>query len=249
MQDDQVKYLSIAEFTHNNAIANTIGMSPFFANKGFYPRMSFLSLVEPGPSARERTQAAKANNIADKMASVLEYIREQAALSRKHMTDQANRHRSEVSYEVGDMVFLSSRNIITARPSKKLDDKMLGPFKIAAKIGYSYHLELLASMRIHNVFYLSLLRKAATDPLPGQRVAPPGPIVVNEEEEQELDDILDARQTGRNRRLQFRVRWKNEERPNRQWYNADGNEFGNAADLVTDFYQRYPNKPGNPNRQ
>ena len=90
------------------------------------------------------------------------------------------------------MVFLLSKNITTARPSKKLDDKMLGLFKITAKIGSSYRLELLASIWIYNVFYLSFLRKAATDPLPGQRVAPLGPIVVNEEEEWELDDILNT---------------------------------------------------------
>ena len=103
-----------------------------------------------------------------------------------------------------------------ARLSKKLDNKMLRLFKITAKIGSSYHLKLPVSIRIYNIFYLSLLRKAATDPLPGQRVAPPGPIVVNEEEEWELDDILDTRQTGKNRRLQFRVRWKDKERPDWQ---------------------------------
>ena len=182
------------------------------------------------------------------MGDILEFIKEQSTLSRRRMTEQANRQRSEVAYEVRDLVFLSSKNITTARPSKKLDDKMLGLFKITAKIGSSYRLELPASMRIHNVFHPSLLRKAATDPLPGQRVVPPGPVVVNEEEEWELDDILDARQIGRNRRLQFRVRWKDEERPDRQWYNADGNEFENAADLVADFYRRHPEKPGRPDR-
>ena len=248
MQDDWVRWLPIAEFADNNAVTNATGMSPFFANKGFHPRMSFSPPVDPGPSARERIQAAKANSIADKMGDILEFMKEQSTLSRRRMTEQANRQRSEVAYEVGDLVFLSSKNITTARPSKKLDDKMLGPFKITAKIGSSYRLELPASMRIHNVFHPSLLRKAATDPLPGQRVAPPGPVVVNEEEEWELDDILDARQIGRNRRLQFRVRWKDEERPDRQWYNADGNEFENAADLVADFYRRHPEKPGRPDR-
>ena len=64
------------------------------------------------------------------------------------------------------MVFLSSRNITTARLSKKLDDKILGPFKVVEKVGYLYRLELLVSIRIYNIFYPSLLRKAASDPLP-----------------------------------------------------------------------------------
>ena len=44
----------------------------------------------------------------------------------------------------------------------------------------------------------SLLRRSANDPLPGQRPVPPGPVVVDDNEEREIDDILDARRTGRN---------------------------------------------------
>ena len=113
------------------------------------------------------------------------------------------------------MVFLSSRNISTERPSRKLDDKMLGPFRVLDKVGSSYRLELPASMQIHNVFHPSLLRKAATDPLPGQQTEPPRPVTVDGQEEWEIDDILDARLFGRNRRLQFRVRWKDEQQPDR----------------------------------
>ena len=127
------------------------------------------------------------------------------------MTDQANRKRSDAAYDRGDMVFLSSRNISTERPSRKLDDKMLGPFRVSDKVGSSYRLELPSSMRIHDVFHPSLLRKAAIDPLPGQQTEPPRPVVVDDQEEWEIDDILDARLSGRNRRLQFRVRWKNEQ--------------------------------------
>lgn len=58
--------------------------------------------------------------------------------ARVTMKEQANKHRKEMIYKVGDMVFLDSRNITTSRLSKKLDDKMLGPFKILAEIGHAY---------------------------------------------------------------------------------------------------------------
>ena len=244
MQDDWVRLLPIAEFADNNSIASTTGVTPFFANKGFHPRMSFSPPADAGSTARERIQYAKANDIADHMTRVLDFITKQSVVSRRRITDQANRKRSDIIYDEGDMVFLSSRNISTERPSRKLDDKMLGPFRVLDKVGSSYRLELPASMQIHNVFHPSLLRKAATDPLPGQQTEPPRPVTVDGQEEWEIDDILDARLFGRNRRLQFRVRWKDEQQPDRQWYYADGDEFGNAQDIVDDFYARYPNKPG-----
>ena len=56
-------------------------------------------------------------------------------------------------------------------------------------------------MRIYDVFHPSLLRKAAEDPLPGQMNKPPQPIVVDDKDEWEVEDILDLRLFGRGKRL------------------------------------------------
>ena len=79
------------------------------------------------------------------------------------MIKSANK-RKEVTYNLEDMVFLSNRNIKTTRPSKKLDDKILGPFKVLKAVGASYRLQLPTTMRIHDVFHPSLLRKASEGP-------------------------------------------------------------------------------------
>ncbi len=42
-QDDWVDWLLLAEFAGNDAVSETTGVSPFFANYGFNPRMG----VEP----------------------------------------------------------------------------------------------------------------------------------------------------------------------------------------------------------
>jgi hypothetical protein len=85
---------------------------------------------------------------------------------RETIIKSVNKKRKEVVYNPRDLIFLFSRNIKTARPSKKLNNKMLGPFKILKTVRTSYRLQLPTIMRIHDVFYPSLLRKAAEDPLP-----------------------------------------------------------------------------------
>ena len=244
MQDDWVDCLPMAEFADNNAFSATTGLTPFFANKGFHPRMGFSPDPTAYLSTRERLLAAKAEDITDAMKNTLELMINNAKKARKAMTAQANKHRKEVTYKEGDMVFLSSRNIKTARPADKLEDKMLGPFRIKKVMGSAYQLDLPVTMKIHDVFHPSLLRKDPGDPLPNQIQEPPGPIIVDGEKEWELDDILNSRRTGRGRRLQYQVKWKDDPKRDQTWYNADGGEFDHSADLIGDFHRRYPEKPG-----
>jgi hypothetical protein len=69
----------------------------------------------------------------------------------------ANKKRKKAVYNPGDLIFLFSRNIKIIRPSKKLNNKILGPFKILKVIKTSYRLQLPTTIRIYDVFYPSLL--------------------------------------------------------------------------------------------
>ena len=138
---------------------------------------------------------------------------------------------------------MDRRYIKTARPSDKLDDKKLGPFKVIAKRGTSYELELLSTMRIHSVFHSWLLRKDPQDPLPGQTNEPPGPIVLGDNLEWEVDEILDSRTKGRAKRLQYRVKWAGWPH-DRAWYYVDDGQFSNAVDVVNEYHRLQSSKPG-----
>ncbi len=130
-------------------------------------------------SAKERTFTGWANDISDRMKDILEFMTDKAKLACETMAKQADRNGSDVTYGVGNMVRLSSRNKMTKRPFRKLNNKKLGPYRVLAKVGHSYKLDLPSSIRIENVFHPSRLRLAATDPLPGQANAPLPPVVVN----------------------------------------------------------------------
>jgi len=204
MQNDWFKWLFMVEFVDNNALSSATSLTPFFMNKSFHPRMSFDPDIIEYESTRERLQTARTEDISDHMNKTLTFAREALAKTREQMVNQANKHRKKVNYKTESKMFLNGRNIVTARPSKKLNDKMLGPFQITDPVGSSYKLELPETMRIHDVFHSGLLRPAVDDPLPGQKNEPPGPIVVNDEDEWEIDDILDSRRY--RRRLQYRVK-------------------------------------------
>ena len=182
-------------------------MSSFFANKGFHPRMSFDPDDTAYTSTRERLLATKAEDIIDTMKNVLEFVRRNATLARTRMTAQVDKHRKSITYDINDFVFLDRRYIKIARSSDKLDDKKLGPFKVIAKRGTSYELELLSTMRIHSVFHSWLLRKDPQDSLLEQTNESSGPIVLGDNLKWEVDEILNSRTKGRVKRLQYKVKW------------------------------------------
>lgn len=102
------------------------------------------------------------------------------------------------------------------RPSKKLSEKYLGPFRISEVIGpVTCRLDLPPSMKIHNVFHTSLLRAAATDPFPSQHTTKPVHVRLEPERsggrEWMIEKILSSRIT-KNRqgktRLEYHVKWR-----------------------------------------
>ena len=52
-------------------------------------------------------------------------------------TAHDKRARKSIEYNKGDEVYLKATNVKTDRPSKKLDDKRHGPFRVIQKIGES----------------------------------------------------------------------------------------------------------------
>ena len=71
------------------------------------------------------------------------------------MSKYYDKKRSKLQeYKLGDMVWLEAMNITTDQPSKKLDEKRWGPFKVISKIGASlYKLDLPRTWKqVHNVF-------------------------------------------------------------------------------------------------
>ena len=68
------------------------------------------------------------------------------------------KRRNPQRLKVGDNMWLENKNIQSNQPSKKLDNKRYGPFKISKDIGSEvFQLELPEEWMIHNIFNEDLL--------------------------------------------------------------------------------------------
>jgi len=198
--------LPTAEFAINNSYHESIGTTPFRLNNGRDPRLPLslpLTQTSPVPSAAQ---------FADRMQEGLESAKKCLAAAQARQKRYYDKCHREVSFTTGEQVLLRSKNIHmrTAqgrRSTPKLLPKWLGPFTVDKPVGaVSYKLDLPASMKIHPVFHVSLLKPYLSD----GRVQPPGPILVDGEAYFTIERVLDHRVNKRRRhaaQIEYLVKW------------------------------------------
>jgi hypothetical protein len=177
-QDDWSDWLPLAEFAYNNARQESTKMTPFFANYGYNPR--FISQFE--------VPAEHSAPAAEDFGSHLHEIHDRLVENVKAAQDSQARYydakHERVEFQPGDMVWLNASNISTSRPSKKLDWKRLGPYKVIKRIGLqAYQLALPPTMRhLHNVFHVSLLDPVRPTSLEPRRPPAPPALYVKDDQ-------------------------------------------------------------------
>jgi hypothetical protein len=106
-------------------------MSLFFANYTFHPRMSFGAPrpVATGSSQHIRNQHKDGVEFVRKINNIFDVLYENLAVSQSKQEKYTNANRQpHPAYKPRDEVYLDSKNITSARPVKKLDNKFYGPY-------------------------------------------------------------------------------------------------------------------------
>jgi transposase InsO family protein len=264
-QDDWVDWLWMAEFVANNSVSASTGVTPFFATRGTHPRMADVDINVMPPVATtgpRRLDEHAAQEFALEMTKLHQHLRQEMARAQLAQSESANQlRRVHPNYDVGDLVYVSTRNWDTTRPTKKLDYRFAGPYRILTRIGdnaaVTYKLELPDSLGLRNrdnAFHASLLQPA-TDaegqgPLAGQIQEPPPAIEVlrpgddEAEKEYEVEQVLDSKvrtqrgrvKAGQARRttVEYLVQWKGY--PNPTWEKQEA--LRGAPEMVADYYKR-----------
>ena len=116
-----------------------------------------------------------------------------------------DRKRSDKEFKKGDWVLLSTKNLPQRRPSRKIADKFIGPYRVTKVMDskLACQLELPFHMKQHNVFSVSSL-----EPYRGEHAetAQRRDEVDDMEVTYEVEAILRHRETPDGR--EFLIRWK-----------------------------------------
>lgn len=143
--------------------------------------------------------------MATKMQEIWDWCRKKLESNQQIQIRNANRHRKDVTFKVGDKVFVTTRNMDQGRPSRKLSYKRIGPYKITEKVNHAYRLELPPGLGLHPVMHASKLTKDPNDPLEGQTSEPQLPIEINGENEWVVEEVLDSKK--KRNYIHYRVQW------------------------------------------
>jgi hypothetical protein len=159
---DWEKYLSLVEFSYNNSYHASIGMAPYEALYG-RPCRSPTCWNEVGEGALLGPQSIQ--DCAEKIT----LIRKRLMGAQNRQKSYADKRRKELSFEVGDHVFLKispSKGIMRFGIKGKLSPRYIGPFEILERIGMvAYRLALPPTFYgVHDVFHVSMLKKYVYDP-------------------------------------------------------------------------------------
>ncbi|XP_070676339.1 uncharacterized protein [Malus domestica] len=144
------------------------------------------------------------------------------------MKTQANKHRIERSFDVGDFVYLMlvsyQQKSLALHPFHKLHPQLYAPFEILAHVGsVAYKLKLPSHSKIHPVFHVFCLKhKLGTSVIPTISL----PLVQDAgliQDEPEPEAILDSRvvQMGATSITEVLVHWKNHHATDASWENLD----------------------------
>ena len=208
-QDNWASLLSTAQFVCNNSLHTGTGTTPNRALMGYDPKLPFEEeLSDPKNKSENQTASDRAEIMEHDREILIKNLKRAAESQAKYY----NKKHKPKTYNVGDQVLLSLKNIRSPKRSKKLDQNFEGPFEILERIGrQAYRLDLGKwKKRIHPVFHVSLLEPYRGRP--GAATRQPD-AEINEEgfEEWEVEAIVahrTRRYRGKTVKKEYLIKWK-----------------------------------------
>lgn len=152
-----VAMLPWAKYWYNTTFQSSACMTPFKVLYGRDPPTVTRYIL--GSSPNELVEAYLVDR-----DEILLLLKANLARAQNWMKGIADKRRKELSFQVGDWVFVKLKpyrqNTLLLQNHTKLGRRYFGPFKVLKRIGeIVYKLELPDEARIHPVFHVSLLKR------------------------------------------------------------------------------------------
>ena len=207
---DWDEWLPFVAASYNSTVNETTGRTPFELNFPDGRAIDPLQWALGGQLAHgSHGVSAEAERQVGGMKVVWDEVRERILRERAKQKKYADRRRRDVTYEVGDRVWLSTDNLRTY--VGKLADKWAGPYVVTRVMssGASVELDLRGELgKTHNVFHVDRLKPYVESALewPG-RLNPnrPAPVLVDGDSEYEVERVIGKRVRLEPRRVQKEV--------------------------------------------
>ena len=226
--------LHMAEFAWNNHHHSSLDMTPFYANY----RMHLMMTDLPSESQYDVPKRIKC------LLESRDQIKAQLLKAQERQAIGFNRSKEkEPNFQVGDMVYLSTENLVTDEGLKKLSDLQTGPFPVVKKVREgAYKLKLPTHMKVNPTFNVRLLTRSRMDPIISCAPSELAPIIVDGHEEYTIKKFLNSNWLGRH--FQYKVRYDGYGKEHDEWQFRDdlledlGEEL--LGDYEAEFYGKHP---------
>uniref|UniRef100_A0A9J8BDH8 Chromo domain-containing protein n=1 Tax=Cyprinus carpio carpio TaxID=630221 RepID=A0A9J8BDH8_CYPCA len=236
-QDSWNQFLGWAEYAQNSLRQPSTGLTPFQCILG-YQLPLFPWSGEPSDVPAVDYWFRESERVWDSAHHQL-----QRALRRCRMTADLRRSVAP-TYQLGQKVWLSTRDIRLHLPCRNLSPRFTGPFTIMEPINpVTYRLQLPPEYHIHPTFHVSLLKPHHPSvPLstePGVDAAEaPLPLILVDGMAYEVREILDSRRCGG--QLEYLVDWEGYGPEERSWVPRNDILDPNLLDT---FHATHPDRP------
>ena len=238
--------LGQAEFTYNSNKSASTNLSPFEAMNGYQP-LTPVSIALTRPDNRIDKEA---DNFLRNHTTRFHVIRDALLDAQRRMASQYDEHRKEVTFKVGDLVYLDASDL--KKPpglAHKLLPRYRGPFKILEQPSpLNYRLDLPPKSRAHDVFHVEkllpcydrdpVLFPMADDPMPDDE-----PVTDDlgdyYEQEYEVERLVSHRYDTEGN-LQYQVRWSGFAKEHDTWQTLQ--DVASASAALQDYRQTLTGK-------